>query len=260
MEVSENEKGNKMLNLDTLLEIIGNPTRRIILSKLAKVPLGASELAASFGAKISRQAIHTQLKSLEDDGIIESIGSDPRDKKYRIKSNLSLRIDITPDYYNVQYSLSKIDKKITHHLSEAGYKGDYDKIKKPNQKIRFLGEKIREIEKSIHQLENERSELLHDKQCLIVELKNMMAKKYEQNLIEENPNLEKEIFYTIFYNPMRYSKRINIDNLLDDLFFSKMGDLRRDQHKLSIQYLLNDLSKVMDLFKQDDDDSWFFDI
>jgi len=259
MEINENGYKEMSLNLDNLLEIFGNPTRRIILSKLSKVPLGASDLAASFGAKISRQAIHTQLKSLEDDGIIESIGSDPRDKKYRIKSNLSLRIDITPDYYNIDYKISNIDKNEEHLLSEAGYKGDYDKIKKPDNKIRFLGEKITDVEKSINKLETKRIELLHNKECLIVELKNLMTKQYEKSFMKELPNLEKEIFYTIFYNPMRYKKRINIDNLLDDLFFSRMDVIRRDQHRVSIKHLLNDLSGLMDFFKQDEDD-WFFDI
>lgn len=259
MEINENGYKEMSLNLDNLLEIFGNPTRRIILSKLAKVPLGASDLAASFGAKISRQAIHTQLKSLEDDGIIESIGSDPRDKKYRIKSNLSLRIDITPDYYNIDYKISNIDKNEAHLLSEAGYKGDYDKIKKPDNKIRFLGEKITDVEKSINKLETKRIELLHNKECLIVELKNLMTKQYEKSFMKELPNLEKEIFYTIFYNPMRYKKRISIDNLLDDLFFSRMDVIRRDQHRVSIKHLLNDLSGLMDFFKQDEGD-WFFDI
>ena len=259
MEVNENEYNEKSLNLDNILEIIGNPTRRIILSKLAKVPLGASDLAASFGARISRQAIHTQLKSLEDDGIIESIGSDPRDKKYRIKSNLSLRIDITPDYYHVDYRISNIDENDAYLLSKAGYKVDYDKIKKPDNKIRFLGENITDVEKSINQLELKRKELLHKKECLIVELKNLMSKQYEKNLRKELPNLEKEIFYTIFYNPIKYNKRISIDNLLDDLFFSRMDVIRRDQHKVSIKHLLNDLSSLMDFFKQDEDD-WFFDI
>ena len=109
MELEEQKGGNLFLSLDNLLEILGNPTRRIILSKLAKVPLGASELAASFGKKISRQAIHSQLKMLSDYGIIESYGADPRNIKYRIKSNLSLRINVTPDYYSVNYNVSKVD-------------------------------------------------------------------------------------------------------------------------------------------------------
>jgi len=247
------------LSLDDLLEIIGNPTRRIILSKLAKLPLGASELAAVFGKNISRQAIHSQLQKLLDYGIIESIG-DERNIKYRIKSNISLRIDITPDYYNVKYNTSIIENdSSTLELKETGCDVDYAKIKDADKKLRFLGKNIKEIENKIKKLEEQRNALLRNKECFIVELKNVMAKQFEDKFEDEQPNLEKEIFYTIFYDPLKYFKRINLDNLLDDMFFSNMGPLKRDQHRISLNYLLKDLSSFMDFLREDEDD-WFFDI
>ena len=172
MEIEKQESGNLFLSLDNLLEILGNPTRRIILSKLAKVPLGASELAASFGKKISRQAIHSQLKMLSDYGIIESFGEDPRNIKYRIKSNLSLRINISPDYYNINYNVSQVDDfRDNLELRDTRSYVDYQKIKDTNQKFRFIGEKIKEIEQKTSLLENERNALMRDKECFIVELK-----------------------------------------------------------------------------------------
>lgn len=241
------------------MEILGNPTRRIILGKLAKVPLGASELAASFGKRISRQAIHSQLKMLSVHGIIESYGEDPRNIKYRIKSSLSLRIDITPDYYNINFSMSKIDKNTQPlELESTGCHIDYKKII-PEKKLRFLGEKIQEIEYNLSNLEEERNTLLHNKECFIVELKNIMAKQYSEKLRQEQPNLEKEIFYTLFYDPLKYFKRINIDKLLDDMFFADINLIQRDQHKVSVRYLLRDLSKFMDFLKEDEED-WFFDL
>ncbi|MFX0081539.1 MAG: ArsR/SmtB family transcription factor [Candidatus Hodarchaeota archaeon] len=261
MELEEQKERGLFLSLDNLLEILGNPTRRIILSKLAKVPLGASELAASFGKKISRQAIHSQLKMLSDYGIIESYGEDPRNIKYRIKSNLSLRINVTPDYYNINYNVSKIDDTRENlELRNTGFHVDYQKIKSPDQKFRFLGEKIREIEQKTNILEKERNALLRDKECFIVELKSLMTELYEDNLkTKEQPNLEKEIFYTLFYNPAKYFKRINIDKLVDDMFFSEMGPIRRDMTKVNIRHLLKDLTSMMDFLKEDEDD-WFFDI
>ncbi|MFX0143145.1 MAG: ArsR/SmtB family transcription factor [Candidatus Hodarchaeota archaeon] len=262
MELKEQEGENVFLNIDSLLEILGNPTRRIILAKLAKVPLGASELAASFGKKISRQAIHSQLKMLSDYGIIESFGEDPRNIKYRINSNLSLRIDITPDYYNIHYNVSKIDDTRENlMLTGTGFDIDYKKLKQPNKKLRFLGEKIKEIEQNLSSLERERNVLLHNKECFIIELKNIIRDQYEEYLkTKEQPNLEKEIFYTLFYNPIKYFDRINIDKLLDDMFFSEMGPIRRDQHKVSIRHLLKDLSSLMDFLREDEEDFWFFDI
>ncbi|MFW9987449.1 MAG: ArsR/SmtB family transcription factor [Candidatus Odinarchaeota archaeon] len=261
MELNEQEGKEYFLSLDNLLEILGNPTRRIILSKLSKVPLGASELAASFGKRISRQAIHSQLKMLSDHGIIESVGDDPRNIKYRINSNLSLRIDITPDYYNINYKVSKNDEfKNSFKLKDTGYQIDYNRIKSPNKKLRFLGERIKDIEEKIGSLENERNSLLRNKECFIIELKNIIRDQFEEDLKKkEQPNLEKEIFYTLFYDPIKYFNRINIDKLLDDMFFSEMGPIRRDQHKVSIRHLLRDLSNLMDFVREDEDD-WFFDI
>ena len=261
--VLEEQSGRKLfLSLDNLLEILGNPTRRIILSKLAKIPLGASELAASFGRKISRQAIHSQLKMLTDSDIIESFGEDPRNIKYRIKSNLSLRFNITPDYYNIKYNVSKIDDfRENLKLKDTGCQVDYQKIRSPNDKLRFLGEKIREVEQIIGELEVERNALLHNKECFIIELKKIMRDQYDNDIKKrEQPNLKKEIFYTLFYNPTKYFKKINIDTLLDDMFFSEMGPIRRETNKVSIRYLLRDLSKLMDFMYEDEEDFFFFDI
>ena len=208
MELKKQKGMDLFLSLDNLLEILGNPTRRIILSKLAKVPLGASELASSFGKKISRQAIHSQLKMLADYGIIGSYGDDPRNIKYRIKSNLSLRINITPDYYNINYNISKVgDYRENLELRNTGCHIDYQKIKTTNQKFRFIGEKIKEIEQKTSVLETKRNALLHDKECFIIEVKNLMTEQYDENLkTKEQPNLEKEIFYTLFSNPAKYFK------------------------------------------------------
>lgn len=258
METDDNELlRNSFLDLDILLEILGNPTRRVILSKLAKVPLGASELKASFGTDISRQAIHSQLRILEEYGIIES----DENKKYRIKSNLSVRIDITPDHYNINYSMSQIDgESDVIDLKEMGCKKDYDVLKTPTEKLRFIGEKIKEIEQDMKVLEKERQDLLQNKECLIIELKNIMAEQYDPRIrLEKRGNLEKEIFFTLFYNPIKYVKRINIDSLLDDMFFSKMDIVQRDQTRISIRHLLRNMSSFMDVLKEDKDD-WFFDL
>ena len=257
----ERKKDNLPISLDNLLELLGNPTRRMILSKLAKVPHSASELAKTIG--ISRQAIHSQLKILQKVGLVENLDPDERGSKYRITSNISLRADITPDYYNVNYSVLLADKSIDtgHLLEELGCDMDYEKIKAPDKKVKFLGKKIQGIQKKIRNLENKRKNLIQDKECLIVALKNLMAKEYDSELrtTKDLPNMEKEIFYTLFYNPMKYFNRINIDKLLEDMFFSDIDDMTRDRHKVSLQYLLRDLSKFMDFFKEDED-TWFFEL
>ena len=247
----------KDLNLDGLLEVLGNPTRRIILAKLAKVPHTASELAKSLD--ISRQAVHTQLKILASYGLVEQIDPEARSSAYRITSNLHLRIDLTPDYFSVEHEVSEnADSSEAIKLADIGCEIDYKKLKNPKDQLRFLGEKIKEIEQSIQELEYKRVDLVKDKECVIRELKEIMAQRFNEQMRQEQPNLEKEIFYTMFYDPLKYFKRINIENLLDDMFFSNMDLIKRDQQKIAIKHMLRDLSNIMG-FLHEDDDSWFFD-
>jgi len=269
--VEKHNNDRNFISLDSLLEILGNPTRRALLSKLAKIFLSTSELANVLG--ISRQAVHSQLKILSNNNIIEEIDPKKPGGKYGIKSNLSIRIDISPDYYNIKYNSSEInDKSSSINLKDIGCSIDFENIKEPEEKIRFLGVEIKKIEKNLNILENDRRSLLKNKECFIIELKNIMEQQYREKLmqfikerrnkdklIKESLNLGEDIFFTLFFNPEKYFKRINMDNLLDDLFFSDMDMDLRARNRVSVEPLLKDLSKLMDFFWEDEDD-WFFDI
>jgi len=269
LEVENENQVSEIINLDTLLEMLGNPTRRVILSKLAKVPHSASELAHSLG--ISRQAVHSQLKLLIDNNLVED-PPDARGGKYRIKSNVSLRIDLSPDYYNIKYFTRGVKENSKNiGLKDLDCSINYSKIKSPDNKIKFLGEQIRDIEHNIAKLEQERRDYLHQKECFILELKNIMDSQYRKQLIDsitkrrhkeknikESINLTEEIFYTLFFNQERYLNRFNIEKLMDDMFFSDMDKTERDQKFVSIQPLLKDLSRLMGFLHEDEDD-WFFD-
>ena len=257
------------ISLDTLLDMLGNPNRRMILSKLAKLPHSTSDLAHSLN--ISRQAVHSQLKQLEENNIIENIEDGG---KYRIRKNITVRIDISPDYYGINYSTSEIGtKSLSKELKDTGVSKDYKNIEAPDDKLRFLGEKIKDIQHDINKLEIERRSLLHKKETFIIELKNLMARQYKEQLLEsiqkrrtkdklikESMNLGEEIFCTLFFNPEKYSKRITVDTLLDDLFFSDMDSEIRAMNRISVQPLLRDLSRLMGFLqkKPQEDDDWFF--
>ena len=260
MEIEKKSQSKQFISLDNLLEILGNPTRRIILSKLAKVPHSASELSKILG--ISRQAVHSQLEILGSSNILERIGDEKRGSKFRIKSNLSIRIDISPDYYNIQYSMAQIDDDtISVDLKDIGCSIKYENIKTPDNKIRFLGEQIRDIEHSIRNLEGERRKLLQNKECFIIELKNIINRTYQKHFLKpkaEVENLEREIFYTLFYNPVQFRKRISIDNLMDRLFFSDLDPFTRESKIGDVKSLLRDMSSFMEFLVEGDDD-WFFD-
>ena len=260
MEIERNDETKQFISLDNLLEILGNPTRRIILSKLAKVPHSATELSKILG--ISRQAIHSQLEILSSSSVIDRIGYEKRGSKFRIRSNLSIRIDITPDYYNIKYSMTQIDNDLKSiDLKDIGCSIKFESIKTPDKKIRFLGEQIRDIEQNLRSLELERSKMLQSKECFIIELKNIINQTYQKHFLKpksEVENLEREIFYTLFYNPVQFRQRINIDNLMERLFFSDLDPFTRESKVTNVKSLLKDMSSFMDFLWEDDDD-WFFD-
>lgn len=262
------------IKLDNLLDVLGNPTRRMILAKLSKLPHYASELANSMN--ISRQRIHSQLKELKKHNLIEPFNPDDniKENKYRIKQNISIRIDITPDYYNINYNTTEIDdKNPSLMLKDVEGSNKYEKIIVPDEKFKYLGEKIKQIESEIQGLENERQNLLQSKECYIIELKHLMSKQYREKLLEkirerrnkerlikESLNLGEEIFFTLFFNTEKYFKRINVNSLLDDLFFSDMDMQIRAQNRVSVEPLLKDLSKLMGFLREDEEEEdWFFD-
>ena len=161
IEIEEEGLEQQIIGLDNLLELLGNPTRRVILSKLAKVPHSAPELANDLG--ISRQAIHSQLKLLSDAGLVENIESDDsRGGKFRINSNISVRIDITPNYYNIKYNTrSALTETGNLQFNDLNCAPQYSQIKSADEKIKFLGDQIIQIEKSISNLDEERREQLN---------------------------------------------------------------------------------------------------
>jgi predicted transcriptional regulator len=272
MEIDEENLEQQFIGLDSLLELLGNPTRRAILSKLAKVPHSAPELANDIG--ISRQAIHSQLKLLSDAGIIENIESDDsRGGKFIINSNLSVRIDITPNYYNIKYNTRKtLTEMGALQFEDLNCAPQYSKIQSADEKIKFLGDHILQIEKHISDLDDQRREQLNRKQCLLFEIKKLMHSQYKEKLeklmkerdqsikaksLKEISNLSEEILFTMFFNPQKYSNKININRLMDDIFLD-MDYHQRNQRFGSVRSLLEDMSRLMG-FLYEDDDNWFFD-
>jgi predicted transcriptional regulator len=272
MEIEDERSDQQLIDLDSLLIILGNPTRRSILSKLAKVPHTGPEIADDLG--ISRQAIHSQLKLLTDSGLIEGPPEGSRGGTFRIKSNISVRIEISPQYYNIKYSA----KPAFNDSNEIDFQNmncstTYSKIKTVDDKIKFLGDQILQIEQEISSLDKERKDFLLQKQCILQEIRKLMQGQYKKKLekklkvrynsikdksLNDLFNLSEEIIFTMFYNPQRYKNRVDINKLLEDLFFSDMDSYQRDQRFGSIRSLLTDMSSLMGFLREVDED-WFFD-
>ena len=74
-------------------------------------------------------------------------------------------------------------------LKDTGYSTKFRSIKAPDEKIKFLGQQIRDIEHNIRNLEVERRKLLQNKECLIIELKNIINQTYQEKFVNNRYRL-----------------------------------------------------------------------
>lgn len=96
---------NRTLNMELFMDIMSSDIRRRILEKLAKAPRYLADLESELS--VTKQAVKKHLKILMDVGLVET-DSDYSEMTegskifYRIKKdvNISLHIDITPNYWN----------------------------------------------------------------------------------------------------------------------------------------------------------------
>ena len=88
----------KKISPDTILDIVGNDTRRRILSLLASKPHYASQLSRALG-NISITAVNRHLRLLEKTGIITPLThreSAPEKRYYSLNTPIELTLSLTP--------------------------------------------------------------------------------------------------------------------------------------------------------------------
>ena len=92
----------EQIDLDTLLAIIGNPTRRQILRKLVKEDHYPLQLSKELS--ISQQAIMKHLRVLEEADLVKSMfrksDSGPPRKFYVATQSLTIVIDMSPEQFS----------------------------------------------------------------------------------------------------------------------------------------------------------------
>ncbi|MBO8181982.1 MAG: metalloregulator ArsR/SmtB family transcription factor [Archaeoglobus sp.] len=107
-----------MPSVDTILEILGNDSRRRILSLLAKKPCYVSEI--SYALKMAPKAVIEHLEKLEKAGLIRSF-EDGRRRYYYINQNMRLEISISPHIFqtNLVNNVREMERKMDKLMDEV---------------------------------------------------------------------------------------------------------------------------------------------
>lgn len=142
------------MNLDVLLSIVENPTRRKILKFLVKEPHYSLQLSKELG--ISQQAIMKNLSILEKNGMIigyqESSSIGPMRTVYKPNSEFTLIIDMRNGMF--------LTRMIEPEKNDDTDKVEMKSLNKMRKAISDIDNKMRELNKERLRLIREREKIL----------------------------------------------------------------------------------------------------
>ncbi len=175
------------IDLDTILAIVGNPTRRSILRKLARETHYPLQLSKELN--ISQQAIMKHLKVLEDNDLVISImqksDAGPPRKLYTSTRRFSIVIDISPGIFNEEIRVYEIVEERKTQKPEAENMS-VEGIAEKREELVELATAINEINQKIDDLELQRHAMMNEKEEFMkraYELMEMLCTGYDERKV-----------------------------------------------------------------------------
>ena len=183
------------MDSDMILDILGNDTRRKILSILSHEPMYFNQLSREIG--IGQQAVLRHLQSLEEGGLIETYAEKsglgaPDRKYYRLNNSFILTISLSEDDFTV------INQKIVvsrHKESKKFYKAFDSLSEHVGDALSSLQENLADIEGEISALQSRLNDLYALKQLILHRLHEIGMDNFEEE--------ERKILYKIMEDSPR---------------------------------------------------------
>lgn len=206
------------MDYDTILDILGNDTRRKILSILSQEPMYFNQLAKEID--IGQQAILRHLQVLEDNGLIETYRekSDfgaPSRKYYRLTTSFILTVSLSED----DFTITKKNIVESRNKDSKKYYKAFDAIPKDAIKALFpLQETLDNIEEEISSLESRLNDLLALRQLVLRRIHEIGTQSFEEDerkvlykIIQESPSTFAEL------SEMLDEKESSLKSMIDSM-------------------------------------------
>lgn len=184
------------ITADTLLDLLGNTTRRKILELLAEEPKYLLQLSKELN--VSLPAIQKHLEVLEKKNLITSyqkesdLAAPPR-KYYQLKSSLYLSIGITGHFMKIGFN--PIEERVTKELPDDAYKIK-EEIEELKQK-KDLGERLKESHRILAQID-EMIRKFDDIKLSLLSLRHELQQIASQVIMQIGSTiLERRVLYNI---------------------------------------------------------------
>jgi ArsR family transcriptional regulator len=227
-------------NIDVLLEVLGNDTRRRILQLLADEPRYFIQLSKDLG--VSQQAVLKHLEVLERNGFVSSFDKDsdfaaPKRKYYQLNRSCMLAIGITRDA--VQFVFHDIPQESARSkVLQPGFKTlqrqllELEQESDPSKILNLSDSLLKEINAKLTELANTEIALLRLRQSITRTAHEAIRNAFDQDLQRQ-----------ILYSTIGEEKRPDVDEL------SEMLDAREREVSQALKALRQRLQNNI-LFEQ----------
>ena len=196
-------------NIDVLLEVLGNDTRRRILQLLADEPRYFIQLSKDLG--VSQQAVLKHLEILERNGFVTSFEAEsdfaaPKRKYYQLNRSCMMAIGITKD--TVQFVFHDIPSEGREHINRAELKElqkgvlELEDETDPSSILSMSNTLLKEINVKLSELANMEIMLLRLKQRISRTAHETIRRAFDQELQRQ-----------ILYSTIGEEKRLDVDQL-----------------------------------------------
>lgn len=188
------------MDSDTILDILGNVTRRKILAILSEEPMYFNQLAKE--VEIGQQAVLRHLQALEESGLIETYAEKsglgaPDRKYYRLNDSFILTVSLSEDDFTVT------NQKIleTRQKESRRYYEALDSISEDmGEALSSLQESLADIDEEMSSLESRLNDLRALKQQTLRMLHQIGTESFEEDerrilykIVEESPKSMAEL-------------------------------------------------------------------
>jgi ArsR family transcriptional regulator len=202
-----------LTDLDTLLSVIENPTRRRILEALVREPHYSLQLSKELG--MSQQAIMKHMKVLEESDLVRSYPEEsdqggPTRKLYVPTTKFTITVDFGPGLFNTAIIRLALDQMSNSLLAMHSQTDGPEEER--SEDLADISEKILELRETVAQVDRELGEL-QQKRALLIETKER-ALEVAGRVVEEQLDdyQARRIIYEFIQKP-----ELELEELASDL-------------------------------------------
>lgn len=213
-------------DLDLILMILENPTRRFIIKRLSEEPNYPLQLAKDLG--LGQQLVAKHLRVMEDAGMVassvEASPHGPKRRVYTLNRNVSVTLDVSTHFFKTKIVFFDAEPERNEISDTSAFLMDKMDETLEQQKnyetITPLTKIISDIDKKLEALESERAILLY--------IRNFAMKK-AAHILEpfKNSNTRRVIRYTLDEHDISVKSIAKALNLREDMVRQALSKLKK---------------------------------